>query len=43
MIHSSYDSASFFRFQIDGSPAYCFFVANGKNAAVLPRSRNVLS
>jgi hypothetical protein len=41
-IHGSYDSTSLFRFQIDGSPAYCSLVANGKNAAVLSRPRDVL-
>ena len=42
-IHGSHDSASLFRFQIEGSPAYCSFVANGKNAAVLAGPRDILS
>jgi nitroimidazol reductase NimA-like FMN-containing flavoprotein (pyridoxamine 5'-phosphate oxidase superfamily) len=42
-INRSYDSASLFRFQIDGSPAYCSLVADGKNAAILARPRDILS
>jgi hypothetical protein len=42
-IYGSYDSTSLFRFQIGGSPAYCSLVANGKDATVLARPRDVLS
>jgi hypothetical protein len=42
-IYGTYDRTSLFRFQIDGSPAYCSLVANGKNATVLARPRDVQS
>jgi hypothetical protein len=43
MINGSYDSTSLFRFQIECNPAHCSLVANGKNAPVLARARDVLS
>jgi hypothetical protein len=42
-IYGSYNSTSLFRLQIDGSPAHCSLVANGKNATVLACPRDVLS
>jgi hypothetical protein len=42
-IYGSYNSTSFFRFQIDGSPAHCSLFPNGKNATVLACPRDVLS
>jgi hypothetical protein len=42
-IYGSYDSTSFFRLQIDGRPAHCSLVANGKNATVLASPGDVMS